>query len=336
MIARAFVALAVLLELAGCDRCRKDTTKPPVPQPAGPRERAAIDHLLNGPSDLPPDLAAFKTYESLLGELEKNPQAALLAVRERSAPANSREALFLKVLEHRFSNVSSHRRRLATLDHAREPGGQIGASYPLEVAGLTGRDSEFLWTELLLLEGGMGQLAAIRHLDRIGTPLALEALTYLVSTPEIDFSAEEAARALGRRGEAERLITALGAWETVTTTPEGAAPLAGLAYLRPDAHASANSVLIAGLEASDASPRRRTMLLHGIAITGDKDTITRLAALRQTSWGEAQKGEIDAAIERIATRAPPDKTQPPIDWNEDLITGEKRRQGQLLRKLGGP
>jgi hypothetical protein len=269
VIVRVWFAFVATLALAGCDRCRDQPAQPATTQSARPRERAAIDHLVTGRSDLPPDLAGFDSYGSLMRELERNPEETLLAVRERRAQSGSRDALFLKVLEQRFIDVAGYRRRLEILDKARRPAGHLGTSYELDVSGLTGSDADAVWTEVLLLESGMARSTAILHLDRIGTPLAIEALAYAASTDQRSFGSEEAARALGRRGEAERLVTALVAWESSVSAPEAAGPLAGLAYLRPDAHARANNALLAGLQAADATPKRRTLLLHGLAITGE-------------------------------------------------------------------
>ena len=316
-------ALVVLLPVAlalfvpACKSCGGGDK--PLPQvPAGRRELALVDQALSG------------AYRDAMVELEKTPAASLRAVLEQSALVRSRKAIWLSIMADRLAHVEQYRQWGRILDasagssslgsgsssvlglggsqprpHVYSP---LGPPYPDRIAGLDGDEHVHFWSERLLIIGGdLLDLAAVAHLERLGSPAAIDVLALFVRTPGSRFGAQNAAEALGRLGRARDLAEALAAYQhpniPPTAIPGSVGSIkAGFRTLSPFARTTGENEILAALEKEPLSVDQRAGYLAALGAFGSDAAADRLAALRQTSWGKQAKTQIDAAIAEIMDR----------------------------------
>lgn len=305
---------ALTLFLPACKSCGGGDKPPPQP-PAGRRELALVEQALNG------------DYRAAIVELEKTPDASLRAVHEQSAPPRTGKAIRLAIMANRLAHVDQYRQWVRTLDESAGTGSfgsgsisllgplpgrrvysPLGPGYPKRIAGLDGDEHVYFWSERLLIIGGdLLDLSAVAHLERMGSPAAIDALALFVRTPGSRLGAGNAAEALGRLGRARDLAEALAAYQH-PDIPPSAIPgsvgsiKAGLRTLSPFARTTGENEILAALEKEPLTSDQRAGYLAALGAFGSDGAAGRLAALRQTSWGKQSKRQIDAAIAEIMDR----------------------------------
>jgi len=315
------IVLLVALLGPGCQSCSRDAKKPP--QPAGRRELELVELALRRGG-----------YQEAITELEKTPEAALLAVAEQSAPPRSYKALFLAMMADHLEHVDTYRKWQQRLDESPKaaatlpsdllqklgprPAGDpvmsiLGPNYPSHIPGLDSREHVYFWTERLLAMGGdTAARAAVPHLERIGTAAAIDALAVYVRTPKGGIALMDASMALGRLGRGRDLAEALAAYQHPEISPTAipgriAAVKAGFKTLSAKARIASENEILAALEKEPLTADQRAGYLAALSAFGSAAAADRLAVLRRTDWGTQMKAAIDAASAEIL-----DRDEPPV------------------------